>query len=56
MGKYEQAEPLLLDTLSKHRTLLGEDHQRVRDVITYVIALYESWDKPEKAAKYRALL
>ena len=56
MGKYEGAEPLLLDTLAKLRSSLGEDHQRVRDVITYVVVLYESWGKPEKAAEYRALL
>jgi serine/threonine protein kinase/tetratricopeptide (TPR) repeat protein len=56
MGKYEQAEPLLLDTLSKLRASLGEDHPRVRDVITNVIALYDSWGKPEEAAKYRALV
>jgi serine/threonine protein kinase/tetratricopeptide (TPR) repeat protein len=56
MGKYEQAEPLLLDTLSKLRASLGEDHPRVRDVITYVVALYESWGKAEEAATHRALL
>jgi serine/threonine protein kinase/tetratricopeptide (TPR) repeat protein len=56
MGKHEQAEPLLLDTLSKLRASLGEDHQRVRDLITYVVALYESWGKAEEAATYRAML
>jgi serine/threonine protein kinase/tetratricopeptide (TPR) repeat protein len=56
MGKYQQAEPLLLDTLSKLRASLGEDHPRVRDVITYIVVLYESWGKAEEAARYRALL
>jgi len=56
MGKYEQAEPLLIDTLSKLRASLGEDHARVRGVITDIIALYDSWGKPGQAAEYRALL
>jgi serine/threonine protein kinase/Tfp pilus assembly protein PilF len=55
-GKYEQAEPLLLDTHARLRTLLGEDHQLVRDLVSYLAALYESWGRPEEAARYRALL
>jgi hypothetical protein len=56
MRKFEQAEPLLLGTLSKLRASLDDDHQRVQTVIGDVVALYESWGKPEQAAEYRALL
>ena len=56
MGDYERAEARLLDVLSTLRTSLGDDHPRVRDVMNYVIALYEAWGRPEKAAEYRAAL
>lgn len=26
-----------------------------RDLLARIVALYESWDKPERAAEYRAL-
>jgi hypothetical protein len=56
MREYEQAEPLLLGTLSKLRVSLDDDHQRVQTVINDIVALYESWGKPGQAAEYRALL
>ncbi len=56
MKKFDQAEPLLLDALSRSRASLGEDHPRVQSVITDIIALYDSWGKPAQAAEYRALL
>ena len=35
---------------------LGANHDRTLDTIRGLIALYEAWENPEKAAEYRALL
>ncbi len=56
MDRFEQAERLLLDTLSALETSLGKGNDRTRVVIDYVITLYEAWGKPEQAAEYRARL
>ena len=54
-GRLQEAEALLVEG---HRALLdnlGAEHRRTRDALERVVALYESWEKGEKAAEYRAL-
>ncbi|UCC32654.1 MAG: tetratricopeptide repeat protein [Phycisphaerales bacterium] len=56
MQRYEEAEGVLLEA---HRVLepaLGDSHDRTTKVVEFLAALYEAWDKPDKAAKYRAML
>ena len=44
LNRYAEAEPLLLENLEVNKT---------REARVRVIALYESWGKPEKVAQYR---
>lgn len=55
-GKYDEAEQHLLHgypIIAKDR---GPGHRRTIEAIQRVINLYEAWNKPDKAAKYRAIL
>ena len=56
LGRYGQAEQLLLAAHQVMQTKLGEQHERTQKAINRLFELYEAWGKPEKAAKYRALL
>lgn len=53
-GKFEEAEPLLLkayDGLRTHRDKLPK-----KEVVLRLVRLYEQWNRPEEAAKWRAEL
>jgi serine/threonine protein kinase len=53
-NRFEHAEPHLLaahDTLLKS---LGPNHQRTKDAAADLVTLYEGWQKPDRAALYRA--
>jgi serine/threonine-protein kinase len=54
--KYDEAEPLLLESYRSLQTSQGAHHPRTAIALRRLIALYESWQKPELAAQYRALL
>jgi eukaryotic-like serine/threonine-protein kinase len=52
-GRYEDAEAMLLDA---HRLLKegpGWEGQEARETRRRLLALYEAWGRPEKAAAYR---
>ncbi len=53
---YEEAELILLESYPILKLVRGEDHKVTKATVKYIINLYEDWDKPEKANKYRALL
>jgi hypothetical protein len=53
---YDRAEPLLLDAFHGRETKLGPEHPDTVDSLRELVRLYESWDKPDEAAKYRAML
>ncbi len=55
LGRYEQAEPLLVESLPIIRERWGEQQQHTLRALDRTISLYEAWDKPQKAAQYRAL-
>ena len=56
-GKYDKAEPLLLDLFSRTRDGPRPAHPLGREAIgNRLIHLYEAWGKPDKAAEYRAML
>jgi serine/threonine-protein kinase len=54
--RFAEAEPFLLDGLARIEAGLGPDHDRTRQAVERLVALYEAWQKPEDAARYRARL
>jgi len=55
-ARYEQAEPLLLEAFHGRETTLGPQHPHTVDSLKQLVILYESWDKPDEAAKWRSEL
>lgn len=55
-GRYDEAEPLILEGLDIQRRLLGEEHRSTANTIKNLIEFYEAWGKPEKAKEWRAKL
>jgi tetratricopeptide (TPR) repeat protein len=55
-AKYDVAEQELIALLKSVREHLGEAHPETRGCIPAFIALYEAWDKPDKAEEWRAKL
>ena len=55
-ARYEEAEPLLLEAVEGRRLKLGEKHPHSLESVNNLIALYEAWNKPEKAEEWRAKL
>ena len=60
-GRFAEAEPLLLDAYEQlEQKALTINYRarpdRLREGLDRIIALYESWGKPDKTAEYRALL
>ena len=52
----QEAEPLLLEVAEAHRLKLGDTHPHTLESLNNLIALYEAWNKPEKAEEWRAKL
>ncbi|MEM7353276.1 MAG: serine/threonine-protein kinase [Acidobacteriota bacterium] len=55
-GRFEEAEPLLVTALDGHREARGPEHEYTREAIAALVALYDAWNRPEDAARYRAQL
>ncbi len=53
LGRYEEAEPLLLEAYPRLDPLPDVD---TRETIRYLVKLYDTWGKPDKAAEWRAKL
>jgi hypothetical protein len=53
LGRYDEAEPLLLESYPNLRPLPDAD---TRETLRYLVKLYDAWGKPEKAAEWRAKL
>ncbi len=56
VGRFEEAEPLLIASYPVIRDRRGEQAQETVAALDRIIASYEAWGKPEKAAAYQALL
>jgi serine/threonine protein kinase/Tfp pilus assembly protein PilF len=52
-GEYAQAEPLLLKAYKGLRTARGTPAARREQARERIVKLYEAWQKPEKAAKWK---
>ncbi|MEM7353677.1 MAG: tetratricopeptide repeat-containing protein kinase family protein, partial [Acidobacteriota bacterium] len=55
-GRFADAETLLLDSYSALRQQRGEADRSTQRELARVIDLYEAWDRPDEAARYRGLL
>jgi tetratricopeptide (TPR) repeat protein len=54
-GRYQEAEELLVTAYPRVRDQRGPRDSRTRQILKRLVALYEAWDRPQKAAEYRAL-
>jgi eukaryotic-like serine/threonine-protein kinase len=52
-GQFESAELYLTKSLSDFRQVRTDDDEMVKKTIDRIITLYERWNKPEEAEKYR---
>ena len=55
-GRYDEAEPLLLQSYESLKFSQGAGNPRTRLAAQRLIALYEGWGKPDRANEYRAEL
>ncbi|MHC4434145.1 MAG: tetratricopeptide repeat protein, partial [Planctomycetota bacterium] len=55
-GYYDKAEPLLLKAVEGRRLKLGGTHPHTIESFNNLIDLYQAWNKPEEADKWRAEL
>jgi tetratricopeptide (TPR) repeat protein len=54
LGRYAEAEPILLESYELMRSKRGEQHRATSMVAQRVVELYTSWGKPERAAEWQA--
>ncbi len=50
------AQSLLLEAFHGRKTKLGPEHPHTIDSLRELVRLYESWDSPDEAAKWRVKL
>ena len=55
-ARYEDAEPLLLEAYHGREAKLGPEHPHTIDSLNQFVSLYEAWDKPDEAEKWRTRL
>ncbi len=55
LGRFAEAEPLLLDSYPVLKERQGVESTYAKDALKRIVDLYEAWGKPAKAAEYRAL-
>ena len=51
--KYTEAEPLLIESYNDLKASQGEKNQRTDEARGWLVELYDAWEKPEMAARYR---
>ena len=56
LERLDDAESALLEAHGILQTALGDEHGQTKRVVGYLADLYDAWDKPEKAAEWRAKL
>jgi hypothetical protein len=52
--QFTEAEPLLLSGYQILHEKRGDDREETRYAVTRLVMLYEAWNKPDKAAEWRA--
>jgi serine/threonine-protein kinase len=53
LGRYDEAERLLIDNLPYLTPATGGTDRRSRRALAWTVSLYEDWEKPEAAERYR---
>jgi hypothetical protein len=53
--RYDEAEPLLVGSYESLKHSQGPSNPRTRLALQRLVELYENWQKPDLAVKYRAL-
>ncbi|MBL8751004.1 MAG: tetratricopeptide repeat protein [Planctomycetes bacterium] len=53
MKRYEETEALVRDLLDRAQRLDGADAESTKRVRALLVSLYEAWNKPDEAAKWR---
>lgn len=53
MGRYDEAEPLLIESHAAIRSRRGDQDEMTRDAAAMIVALYDEWGHPDRAAPYR---
>jgi len=56
LRRFDEAEPLLLDSYPKIKTVFGDHHRLTVEAVAALIRLYTDWGKPLEAERYRVLL
>ena len=56
LARYGEAEAVLLDARRDLQAMPDPQDRDARSTLTRLVALYEAWGRPDKAATYRALL
>ena len=56
--RFEEAEQCFLRAYNGFKDIFSDrpGHQRIRDVLTRLVGLYERWGKPDKVAEFNTLL
>ena len=54
--RFSEADPLLVDSYNNLAQSLGKTDPRTRAALKHLIAFYDSWAKPEEAARLRLKL
>jgi tetratricopeptide (TPR) repeat protein len=56
LKRFQEAETLLLESYPLLKEKRGADDKYTINALNRIIELYQTWDKPEKVAEYKALL
>lgn len=54
--RFEEAEPLLIESYNDLKMSLGEQNLRTLAVGQQLVNLYDAWNKPDKVAPFRGML
>jgi len=53
-GDFDKAQSLLIEAFEGRRIKLNETHPHTQESVKNLIELYEAWNKPEEAEKWKA--
>ncbi|RJP33183.1 MAG: hypothetical protein C4547_12740 [Phycisphaerales bacterium] len=53
-GRFDEAEPLLLAAYEAIAATQGDERERTQRIIQELVELYEAWQRPEEADRWRA--
>ena len=56
LGRYDEAESLLLASYEDLEASLGDEHQLTRKTRRRVVGLFDAWGKPGKKAEFLAIV